>query len=473
MYSHAALVYRHKAEESIWVDKVNEARLNGRLCSWVSTFHPSKLPCHMEGGFLNGSYNLCQKFVFKDETTWILRLPRVSSISPEFAEEKLIMEVETLHIIREKTAIPVPQVRAWGYSKDNPLELGPFLLIDFIDGVNLAEDIRDDDVEAIYRQMVKFMLDLFQIDFDRIGSLPTRQTGASVPIRPLTWKVHGILHEGGVNTFGDRSKGFTTVSDYFQYLLGQDYQQLRDQPNSVLGRNCAGEKHASLDILKSLIPDMVEGNYSRGPFKLICDDLGLGNLIVKSRDDLTVVGVIDLEWVYAGPAQVFASGTWWLLGDRPINESWDFRTRGPPQQATRYMQHLDMFKHVLKEEETKMGDRLAKKLSTLVEWSEASGAMWLHMILSSGFFDPVIFPCGQLQKHFGLRRWLDKLAEFEGAEEVKRFAEHKERDLIRYDTEVDEIEELKSLMDSGELSREDFVARTRLIHQSRCDDTNV
>ena len=211
---HKGLDYIHHAEEDIWVSKVNEARLNGHLCSWMSTFHSEQLTCHIEGGFLNGSYNLCQKFVFQDGTTWLLRLPRVSSICNQYADEKVIMEVEALDIIRKKTTIPVPGVKAWGRSEDNPLGLGPFLIMDFIHGVHLTqlltrpnsrllkEDIGDHELEFLYRQMARFMLQMFEIDFDRIGNLPTPYTGASVPIRPLTWKVHDILHTGGVNTFG-------------------------------------------------------------------------------------------------------------------------------------------------------------------------------------------------------------------------------------------------------------------------------
>lgn len=214
MNCHSGLSYLYETEEAVWVDKVNDARVDGRLCSWISTFHACKLPCRLEGGFLNGSYNVCQKFVFEDGASWILRLPRVSSINSQYADEKTIMEVEALDIIHEKTTIPVPEIRAWGRSGDNPLGLGPFMIMDFLSGLSLdevftegksrflKEDISPEDITIIYRQMANFSLQLFQIDFDQIGSLPTRRTGTSVPVRPLTWKVHDILHEGGVNTFG-------------------------------------------------------------------------------------------------------------------------------------------------------------------------------------------------------------------------------------------------------------------------------
>jgi hypothetical protein len=36
---------------------------------------------------------------------------------------------------------------------------------------------------------------------------------------------------------------------------------------------------------------------------MVCEDFVLANIIVRSDDDFTIVGVVDLEWTYAGPAQ--------------------------------------------------------------------------------------------------------------------------------------------------------------------------
>ncbi|CAG8182064.1 unnamed protein product [Penicillium olsonii] len=151
----------HRAEEAEWVHKVNMARVDGRLCDWATSLHPEKLPCRLDGGFLNGSYNLVQKLIFDDGKVWFLRLPRASSISPEHADEKMAMEVEALHLVRKETLIPVPKVFAWGLAQENPLGLGPFIFMDFIDGVCLntifggkdsrllKEDISDTDIEFI------------------------------------------------------------------------------------------------------------------------------------------------------------------------------------------------------------------------------------------------------------------------------------------------------------------------------------
>ncbi|KAF7179136.1 hypothetical protein CNMCM7691_008067 [Aspergillus felis] len=392
---HNPLNLLHMVEESDWVNKVNMARVDGRICTWAQGFHPKNLSCRLHGGFLNGAYNLGQKLVFDDETAWFLRLPRASSVSPEYADEKTAMEVEAIHLIREKTSIPVPEIYAWGFSEENSLGLGPFMLMSFIDGVRLndvfteggsrllKEGIPDADIEYVYRQMARFILQLFKIDFERIGSLPTPRTKYPAPSRPLTWKVHEILRAGGVNTFG--------------------------------------------------------------------------NVIVRSKDDLTIAGVVDLEWAYAGPAQLFGSAPWWLLMDRPVNSEWDFEEEEAPKATDRYFKCLEIYKRVLAEEEANMTGNQEKQLSELLQWSEDSGAMWLHMLLSSGFFDTPSFPCMQLQKHRGAEWWDERMDEYRHTEEVETFVSNKMDDLAAYDKVEEKVEHYKALMDSKEMTTEDFI----------------
>ena len=414
----------------------------------------------------------------------------MSSISEQHADEKVHMEVEALDLIRKRTTIPVPEVKAWGHSRQNPLGLGPFLIIEFIQGTRLSQiltkpnsrllrgDISDNDLDTLYRQMAYFMLQLFEINFDCIGSLPTPRTGASVPIRPLSWKVHDILHTGGVDTFGvyniksgtsslillthlgDRTQGFATTIEYFEYVLQQDLLQLQRQPNSICGPFTAKSEFITLRVLQALLPRLINKDYEHGPFKLICDDFGLANLLVRSEDDLTVVGVIDFEWVYSGPAQLFGSAPWWLLQDRPINTEWDFQSEGFPEVSDRYFRHLEIFTRVLEEEESKMKGHQDKSLSALVKWSQTSGAMWIHMLLSSGFLSSFSFPCGHLKAHVGTE-WRDASFIIEQTDEVKKFVKQKLPQLERYDEELDRIEKRKALMENGEITREEFVAYAR------------
>lgn len=135
--------------------------------------------------------------------------------------------MEALFLIRERTTVPVPEIRAWGLADANPLGLGPFILMDFIDGVCLNDiftrgdsrllkmEISDSDLEIVYRRIV--MLRIFEINFDRIGSLPALRTVYSSPARPLTRKAQEIIQTGVVDTFGTLKALLLPGFAYFIY----------------------------------------------------------------------------------------------------------------------------------------------------------------------------------------------------------------------------------------------------------------
>lgn len=244
-------------------------------------------------------------------------------------------------------------------------------------------------------------------------------------------------------------------------------EQLIRQPNSTVGLYDAKNKYIAFKVLNSLIPDLVNIKYDRCKFKLICDDLGLANLIIRGKEDLTVVGVVDLEWSYIGPAQLFGSAPWWLLQDRPVNSAWDCNGDEPPEIAARYFKYLDIFMHILEEEEAKMPGHIEGELSNLVKWSQASGAMWLHMLLSSGFNDHRSFPFTQLRQHLGTAEWAKREKEFNNAEELEAFAARKVSELNEYDRALEMREEDKALVDSGKMTKEEFIANA-LIESGCC-----
>lgn len=207
--------------------------------------------------------------------------------------------------------------------------------------------------------------------------------------------------------------------------------------------------------MKTLIPSFVHPDYDCGHFKIICDDLSLANVIVRSKDDLTIVGLVDLEWSYIGPAQLFGSAPWWLLGIR-LNNVDTYYDKDYPKTAARFLKYLEIFKRVLGEEEERMLRNRGKELSKLVEWSEASGAMWLHMLLSCGFNHPENLPFVQLQRHIGTKKWQTLKRQFCGSE-MNAFVEEKVSQLAQYDRDEDKVLELKEDFDDGKMTREQFI----------------
>src|ERR1700694_5515530 len=179
-----------------------------------------------------------------------------------------------------------------------------------------------------------------------------------------------------INDIGNRGQGFATTTEYFQYVIGQDWEQLVHQPNSTFGLYDAKNKYLAFKVLKTLIRDLVNAKYDCCKFKLICDDLGLANLIVRGREYLTIVGVVDLEWSYIGPAQLFGSAPWWLLQDRLVNSAWDCKGDEPPKIAARYFKCLEIFIRVLEEEEARIPGQKGREVSSPDTRSEGSGARW-------------------------------------------------------------------------------------------------
>lgn len=110
------------------------------------------------------------------------------------------------------------------------------------------------------------------------------------------------------------------------------------------------------------------------------------------------------------------------------------------------------------EEEVKLSEYGERELSTLVKWSHTSGAMWLHMLLSSGFNGQRSFPFTQLRLHLGSTEWARREKEFDHPKELEAFAERKVNELDEYDEDLERIEERISLVDSGHMTKEEFIA---------------
>jgi len=115
---------------------------------------------------------------------------------------------------------------------------------------------------------------------------------------------------------------------------------------------------------------------------------------------------------------------------------------------------------ILEEEEEKVKEYRGRELSSLVKWSHASGAMWLHMLLSCGFNDHRSFPFTQLRQHLGATDWARRQKEFDNPEELEAFAARKVSELDEYDEALEKMEEKKALVDSGVMTKEEIYCQS-------------
>jgi hypothetical protein len=106
-------------------------------------------------------------------------------------------------------------------------------------------------------------------------------------------------------------------------------------------------------------------------------------MIVNNASDLKIIAVIDWEWAYTAPYQMFSSAPRWLLIKPPI--SWD-EPNG--LQCQQYQSCLDLFLSELEcEERKRTRPRLEHndRLSSLMRNSISNGQFWFHELIYDCF----------------------------------------------------------------------------------------
>ncbi|TGJ85061.1 hypothetical protein E0Z10_g3675 [Xylaria hypoxylon] len=446
----------------LWIREYDKAR-EERLTDWVSTIHKDHLPCKLATHKLDdsrGAYNINCKIVFDNGEKWMVRFPMVGKVMN--ADEKVEIEVAAMKLIRQQTSIPIPDIKAWGLAIDNPLGIGPFIMMAFIEGVGvndilqntddrmMKEDVSEDVIETIFRQTINFQLQLQKLQFPRIGSMTSASTtsepgfAATLNSRPLTQKAHDYLKYGGVDILGPRDKTYLSATEYFHHVIDQDLQHLHMQPNSVDDAEDARDKFVYWNVMKALIARHILPGRDNGPFKFMCDDFQPTNMIVDNEQDLKIIAVIDWEWSYAAPAQVVHSTPSWLLIESPNN--WP----SVDEKLVRFNKYLELYTRILEEEEQKvLGDNVREdeKPSVLLRECQRQGRQWFHFILLRGFNGPSCVPFVKLREETA--DW-DELVSAIPEDKIKAFVQKKVADLQRYETQLADTQERYEVVLAGE-----------------------
>jgi aminoglycoside phosphotransferase (APT) family kinase protein len=173
-------------EFKAWLSKVIDAKQE------IVAFVASRREGKAVGGFdsyLKGSFNLSLVVRFSDGgPKAVIRFPKPGHTAIALREEKVRNEVQILKFLSEKTTIPVPRVVSWGMIQDSPLHLGPFIIMDYVDGISLATilkqpteteqdevilatDLDDSKLDYVYERLADYMLQLSRLGFTTIGAL--------------------------------------------------------------------------------------------------------------------------------------------------------------------------------------------------------------------------------------------------------------------------------------------------------------
>ncbi|RAH62094.1 phosphotransferase family protein [Aspergillus piperis CBS 112811] len=306
-----------------------------------------------------GSYNISFRLKNEHEAT-IIRLSQPGAAF--FPEEKVMNEVATMRYLADKTSIPIPFIHHSGTKKESPLELSPFIIMDYVEHeTNMLSQQIDDFTWDVTRRPLSMNMN----ELVRVGSLPQTK-------------------------LPDIHTTYTTASSYLEALADLNLEHLIHQRNdSVDSADDCRRRFVARQLFCKLARDKRLNNpaLDKGPFKQWCDDLRPANVLLHG--DLKLAGVVDWEFTYAAPAEFSYAPPWWLLIEKP--EYW---SEGLEDWIKKFDFRLKTFLKVMKEHEDNAikKDRLKEnqRLSNHMRESWESGDFWVIYAVTHSFaFDAI------------------------------------------------------------------------------------
>lgn len=281
-------------------------------------------------GVKKGSFNA--SFVVRnidDVSRALIRFPFPGQVCTPWLDEKVTNEVMVLNYIRMHTSIPVPSVLSWGLTDASPSRLGPFIIMEFMEGSSLDTLLRDPTVPEeersvldpavdekklafVYEQMAGFMLQLSRHPFTRIGAI---EGTTAVSKRPLTYDVNELVTTTGIPASALPDGPFDKSSDYFHAVAQYHWARLVAQRNAICDAEDARRQYIACRGFAELIKQYCDQEDS---FFLFMDDSHATN-ILADPDTWKITAVLDLEFTNSMPAQyAYDVPSWLLLHGPPI-----------------------------------------------------------------------------------------------------------------------------------------------------------
>lgn len=111
---------------------------------------------------------------------------------------------------------------------------------------------------------------------------------------------------------------FSTTSCYLEALADLNIEHLVHQRNdAVESADDCRRKFVARQLFRKLAREkrLIDSPFEQGPFKIWCDDLRPGNVLLY--ENMQIAGVVDWEFTYAAPVEFSYAPPWWLLIEKP------------------------------------------------------------------------------------------------------------------------------------------------------------
>ncbi|KAL9113316.1 MAG: hypothetical protein Q9227_002651, partial [Pyrenula ochraceoflavens] len=409
-------------EFKAWLSKVIDAKQE--IVAFVASQKGE--PAGEFDSYLKGSFNLSLVVRFSNGPKAVIRFPKPGHTA--FRTEKVRNEVQFLQFLSEKTTIPIPRVVTWGL--DSPQQLGPFIIMDYVDGISLATllkqpdqdevvlatDVDDTKLDYVYEQLADYMLQLSRLNFSTIGAISKGHEWAASE-RPLTYNMNELTTVVSNYPNGFPTAPFTSAKTYLHSLADEHLVHLRTQRNLATDREDAKKRFIARHQFKQLI-----SRYClEGAFKPYCDDLQPSNMLAHP-DTLRITTVLDFEFTNTMPAQFSYDPPWWLLLLGP--DMW-LEHHSIEEFMIRYVPRMEQFLRAMERVE---GRGVGNPLSVRMRESWATGRFWFDYGIRKSFdIDAVYWAV--------LHKSGDSVLDDEMGEEVKELVDLKMTQLKAYDAE--------------------------------------
>jgi hypothetical protein len=98
--------------------------------------HASNIECQLSDKYNMGGLHVVRLLDFEDGTTWLARLQLHQGTAESC--QRLITEIHTIQVVRERSKVRVPEVFGYDASDDNPVGV-PFMLLEYIPAMSAMD----------------------------------------------------------------------------------------------------------------------------------------------------------------------------------------------------------------------------------------------------------------------------------------------------------------------------------------------
>ncbi|PPQ83221.1 kinase [Psilocybe cyanescens] len=303
--------------------------------SYATSLHPRRLSCQLVEHYTWGQSFVVFELLFSDNVSWIIRFgmrPMDAYFNTAAQlERKILNEVAALHLVRQRTTIPIPEIISY-HAHPSPFNpLGPdfpaFVLMTAITGMTIEDcgisieelgseyDVTgevsdplggDESKRPILQRYLRDIADihvqLSRITFDRIGSFMIDAQG-EVSVGPGA--------DFGLGPFDCAKDYFAIQAEAYEKLaMAAGFDDEADEGESADAAQLKRRFVASL-WRQAMMP-LVDERDDRGPFPMRHGDLHSDNVLVDETGH--IVGVLDWDCAGTVPWEAFAVPTFEVSG---------------------------------------------------------------------------------------------------------------------------------------------------------------